>query len=113
MNPKLDEDIIKQTMQSRDNFDLFVKTQIYAEFLINEAIKQNIPHLKIIDGWQFGQKLTVLNEIGWLSNEFLENLKAMAELRNKFAHNLEVTDSNQRSSGKVKTTLQKKTFSSK
>ena len=113
MNPRLDEEIIQKIMDSRDNFDLFVKTQIYAEFLINEAIKQNITHLKIIDSWSFGQKVTILNELGWLPDEFVENLKTMAELRNKFAHNLEVTESEIHSVvGRLKSRFERKHFPS-
>jgi len=92
MVTNLTDDIIRDTITA-DPFNLYILSQIYAEYLISEAIKQNLPKHKEISGWNFGQQVTILNEIDWLPDEFLINLKAMAELRNKYAHNLNVEES--------------------
>jgi len=93
MDSKLNEGIIEQAMKSKDNFDLFIRTHIYAEYLINEAIKQNFPNHKAIDKWRYSSQIKILHALDWLPEVIFENLKVMAELRNKYAHNLEITES--------------------
>ena len=90
----LTDELIKKQIMEWDDFTLFVRSHLYLEYYVNLAVKKLLRNGELVKDTSFttNYKLRMLHGIKFLSNVMYHNCKIMNEIRNQFAHNLNVND---------------------
>ena len=86
------ERMVKELNGVHDMRYTIVMLHLYLEFWLDKVIEKKCKNSKKILEFNFFQKLRILNGFGIVSDELFNDIKIINELRNTFAHELDIPE---------------------
>ncbi|MGI0073181.1 MAG: hypothetical protein ACREA3_05170 [Nitrosotalea sp.] len=91
----LTDKMIEEVIKADNQLILFIRGHLYLEHYVNLAIEKKFSNSnELIDDahFTFNYKIKILHGLGFLDKWLFTYAKAMNEIRNQFAHNLNPAD---------------------